>query len=341
MSAPARRIEVRVSRIAGSRSIQPCAAAASTMAYSPEMLYAATGHVDRVADRADHVEVGQRRLHHHDVGALLDVEQRLAHALDGVGGVLLVGAPVALQRGVDRLAERAVERGGVLRGVGQDRRRRCARRRRAPRGSPRPGRPSSRWGRPCRRRRAAWASAISAYTSSVASLSTRPSGVSTPQWPWSVNSSRHRSLITVSASPTSATTSVIATLRMPVGVDRAGADGVLAARDAEQHHAARARARPPRRRPCAASRGCAGRRPASTQIGAARRAPSRTNTGSTSWRGSQRGLGDHPAQRRRAPQPARPHRGPVSSGYELVGHGVGSLRRGLAARGRLALGRAG
>ena len=53
----------------------------------------------------------------------------------GVGGVLLVGAPVALQRGVDGLAERAVERGGVLRGVGQDRRRRCGRRRRARRGS--------------------------------------------------------------------------------------------------------------------------------------------------------------------------------------------------------------
>ena len=63
----------------------------------------------------------------------------------------------------------------------------------------------------------AWASAISAYATSVRSLSTRPSGVSSPQWPWSVNSSRHRSLITVSASPTSATTSVMARLRMPAG----------------------------------------------------------------------------------------------------------------------------
>ena len=43
MSAPARRIEVSVSMIAASRSIQPLAAAASTMEYSPEMLYAATG----------------------------------------------------------------------------------------------------------------------------------------------------------------------------------------------------------------------------------------------------------------------------------------------------------
>ena len=43
MSAPARRIEVSTSTMAASRSIQPLAAAASTMEYSPEMLYAATG----------------------------------------------------------------------------------------------------------------------------------------------------------------------------------------------------------------------------------------------------------------------------------------------------------
>ena len=39
----------------------------------------------------------------------------------GVGGVLLVGPPVPDQRGVHRLPERAVERRGVLRGVGEDR----------------------------------------------------------------------------------------------------------------------------------------------------------------------------------------------------------------------------
>lgn len=42
-SAPARRIEVSTSSIARSRSTQPLAAAASTIAYSPETLYAATG----------------------------------------------------------------------------------------------------------------------------------------------------------------------------------------------------------------------------------------------------------------------------------------------------------
>src|SRR5690606_29979064 len=46
MSAPALRIPVRVSRIARSRSIQPFAAAASIIAYSPETWYAATGTSD-------------------------------------------------------------------------------------------------------------------------------------------------------------------------------------------------------------------------------------------------------------------------------------------------------
>ena len=167
------------------------------MAYSPETLYAATGTSTASRTAADDVEVGQRRLHHHDVGALVDVEQRLADALDGVGGVLLVGPPVALQRGVDGLAERAVERGGVLRGVGQDRRRRwCP----APSSA---ARITATWpsiiplGPTMSTPAAAWASAISAYTSRVrVVVDARRRASSTPQWPWSVNSSRHRSLIT-------------------------------------------------------------------------------------------------------------------------------------------------
>src|SRR4051794_1408023 len=43
IEAPARRIEVRVSSTVRSRSIQPRAAAASTMAYSPDTWYAPTG----------------------------------------------------------------------------------------------------------------------------------------------------------------------------------------------------------------------------------------------------------------------------------------------------------
>ena len=68
---------------------------------------------------------------------------------------------------------------------------------------------------------AAWASAMSAYRSSVVSLSTtvRPvaSVVSTPQCPWSVNSSRQRSVMTTSSSPTASTTARVAMLRIPSG----------------------------------------------------------------------------------------------------------------------------
>src|SRR6266536_2599300 len=53
--------------------------------------------------------------------ALGHVQLHLAEGLAHVGRVLLVGAAVALQRGLDGLAERAVEGAGVLRGVGQDR----------------------------------------------------------------------------------------------------------------------------------------------------------------------------------------------------------------------------
>src|SRR3954471_12054209 len=78
-------------------------------------------HVHGVADPTDHVEVAEGRLHHDDVGPLLDVEQRFADSLDGVGSVLLVGTPVALQRGRHRLPERAEEGRGVLGRVGEDR----------------------------------------------------------------------------------------------------------------------------------------------------------------------------------------------------------------------------
>ena len=67
----------------------------------------------------------------------------------------------------------------------------------------------------------AWARAIAAYRSRVASLSTEPSSASTPQCPWSVNSSRHRSAISTVSPPTSEARSASATLRMPAGSDAA------------------------------------------------------------------------------------------------------------------------
>ena len=80
-------------------------------------------HPGRVLDPADHVQVGQRRLDHEDVGALLDVEPRLADRLVGVGGIHLVAATVAeRRRRVGRVAERPVEGRGELGRVGHDRR---------------------------------------------------------------------------------------------------------------------------------------------------------------------------------------------------------------------------
>ena len=65
----------------------------------------------------------------------------------------------------------------------------------APAGSRRPGRPSSRSGRRCPRRpRPGWRPS-GASSSIVASLSTRPSARSGPQWPWSVYSHRQVSAI--------------------------------------------------------------------------------------------------------------------------------------------------
>ena len=68
-------------------------------------------------------------------------------------------------------------------------------------GWPRPGRPSSRWGRRRRRRRRPGPRPPRRRGSRVASLSTSPSGSTTPQWPWSVYSSRQRSAMSTIRSP--------------------------------------------------------------------------------------------------------------------------------------------
>ena len=78
---------------------------------------------------------------------------------------------------------------------------------------------------------AAWATRhLGVDAPGCASLSTQPSGSSTPQWPWSVNSSRHRSAITVSC---------VADLGHHVG-------------DGEVEDAVAGRSRRSRRRPCSA-----------------------------------------------------------------------------------------
>ena len=85
-------------------------------------------HVELAAHLGDDVQVGEGRLHHHDVGALLDVERDLAHRLAHVGRIHLVAGAIA-ERG------RRIDRG---RGTGRSSRRRTW--------------PSRRAGRPARSR---------------------------------------------------------------------------------------------------------------------------------------------------------------------------------------------
>ncbi len=121
---------------------------------------------------------------------------------------------------------------------------------------------------------------------SVASLSTDPSAASTPQCPWSVNSSRHRSAMTTVASPTSATTSRIAVLSTPSG---STAPRPMASRDAGTPNSispADASLDSFERSLAQACRGCAGRRRASTgSLGPRLRPPART-TAAPGARGS-------------------------------------------------------
>ena len=66
-------------------------------------------------------------------------------------------------------------------------------------------------------------------------MSTSPSAVSRPQWPWSVYSSRQSSAMSTSASPTSSRSVRNATCTTPSGASACEPRGVLVARDAEQH----------------------------------------------------------------------------------------------------------
>ena len=154
-SAPARLIAVRCSSATASPSIQPLLGRRLDHRVLAAHVVRRDRHVDLGPGPGDDVEVGERRLHHHHVGALGDVGVDLDERLAGVAPVLLVALAVAAADDlhVDRVAERPVQGAGVLGRVGEDGRRRCGRRRRARRGWRRPGRPSSRSARRRGRRR--------------------------------------------------------------------------------------------------------------------------------------------------------------------------------------------
>ena len=195
MSAPARLIAVRCSSATASPSIQPLLGRGLDHRVLARHVVRRDRHVDLGAHRGDHVEVGERRLHHHHVGALGDVER---------------GSPRA-PRG--RCASPAGSPCGR-------RRRRCARRPRRGTGRRAPTRTwPSRRGSRCRRGRRSSSAARMARDLAVHHPARRDdvgAGVglgdrgprvqlergvvvdlarrrsSTPQWPWSVYSSRQQ-----------------------------------------------------------------------------------------------------------------------------------------------------
>ena len=158
----------------------------------------------------------------------------------------------------------------------------------------------------------------------------RPSASSTPQWPWSVNSSRHRSAITHGRVADLGDQVAQRDVEDAVRVDRAASRW----RPCPARGRRTASARRPRPSTASAAALRSESRVCCTTPGmrrdrrAARSMPSSTNTGSTSSAGLQPGLGDQPPQRRGRPQPARP----VDSGTACRPPSV-ACGDGLAARG--------
>ena len=243
-------------------------------------------------------------------------------ALAAVRRVELVAAAVAGERGV-----------APPRGTGRRTRRRTWPRRRAARrrcGRRRPARPArQRSGRPsCRSARAARIRPRPGRAPSPDSAAgTRrcrpgPRASSTPQWPWSVNSSRQRSVCTTSASPTSATRDPGREVEDAVRVGRAGADGVLVLGHPEQHHAADPRRRRLARARPEASRASAARRRAWTRSASARSRPRARTSAGSSWAGCTRVSPHQAPHRRGGSESARTDDGTRRSfGLRVVGEG--------------------
>ena len=218
-SAPARLRTVSCSSATAGPSIQPGRGGRLDHGELATHVVGGQRHRDRRAHGGQHVERRHGRLDHDHVGALGHVLRDLGQRLAPVARVLLVGPAVAAagDGDVDRVAEGAVERGGVLRRVGQDGRPGRGRRRRARHGWRPPGRPSCRWAPPRRRRPRPAPARCAGTARASASLSTSPSGPRTPQWPWSVYSSRQRSAMRTSSSPTASRTARSATCTTPSG----------------------------------------------------------------------------------------------------------------------------
>ena len=196
MDAPARWMPVIISSTMRFSSIQPLRAAAFTIGIFPAHVVGGHRHIEALAHALNHVQIGQRRLHHDDVRAFFEIERHFAQRLARIRRIHLVAAPVAkLRRGLRGFAERPVERGAIFRGVGKNRDiLEIVLVEPAPDGAPR-ARPSCPKARryPLRRARARAPHPPAARVSG--SFSTSPSFI-TPQWPWLVYSHRQTSVIT-------------------------------------------------------------------------------------------------------------------------------------------------
>ena len=129
--------------------------------------------------------------------------------------------------------------------------------------------------------------AIDAYRSRVASLSTRPRSSRTPQWPWSVNSSRQRSAMMTRSSPTASRTRATATLRMPSGSSAPEPTASLVVGTPKIMNPPTPAATQARASSTSESRVC-WTTPGMLEIGTGAVAPSLTKTGSTKSRGCSR-----------------------------------------------------
>ena len=219
MSAPARRIDVSDSRIARVAVDPAVGGGGLDHRVLAGHLVGGDGHVRRRgAHVGDDVEVGHRRLDHDDVGALGEVEQRPRAApragWPGPAG-RCGGRPAAGSRRPRGTGRRTPTRTW--------RRRRGSRRRRGRRRRAR-ARTTPTWPSIIPLVPTTWAPAAACATRHLgvelaASRRCRPSrrASSTPQWPWSVNSSRHRSAMTSGRRRPRRATSPIVTLRMPSG----------------------------------------------------------------------------------------------------------------------------
>ena len=282
MSAPARLIAVRCSRATASWSIQPLAAAALIIEYSPLTWYAASGTSTASRTAADHVEVGQRRLDHHHVGALGDVGVDLDQRLAGVAPVLLVALAVATAGDRARRPRRGTGRTGRWRTWPSSR------------GSPRAAKPA-----------ASSAARIAPTWPSIIPLGATTCGAGRRLGDGGLGVDLERGVVVdVAVGVDDAAVAVARctrrrtgrpsarrrrrprragrrapAARCPSGSNAPEPTSSLIGRDAEQHHRLDAHRRPARRPPCGGSRGCPGTTPGSDAISIGASMPSRTNSG--------------------------------------------------------------